>query len=86
MANIPVDTCVDILTTDWGGKGIIDSISVTLEGEGGFSLSSFPVKTSNAITKCRFKGYSNKKISWYLNNQAFLNISTKECKLPISFI
>ncbi len=62
--SIPIDTCVDILTTDWGGKGVISSISISIPS-GGTAVNSLPLSVSDAINKCKFGDTTaNKGISW----------------------
>ena len=56
-ANIPADTCVDLLETNWGDSGVFHAVFINdtlVDGP-------YPVATATAISSCKT---GNKKISF----------------------
>jgi len=52
-SNLPAETCVDLLQTDWGKEGVFYGINLAIENNGyRFDNGTYPVSLQTAITAC----------------------------------
>jgi len=61
---MPVDTCVDILQTDWGKEGVFMGVDM---GSSTFRLAdgTYPLDSSQAISKCKSLTSANDIEIWF---------------------
>jgi len=62
--NIPAEACVDILTADYGEKGVFEGFNFN-DNVFGYVNNRYPITMTKAISLCEG---GNKKIIWYFKN------------------
>jgi prepilin-type N-terminal cleavage/methylation domain-containing protein len=60
---LPAETCVDLITTDWGHNGVFWGIRMSGNGNNAtffkWNDDTYPVETADAITECKEGDYSS---------------------------
>jgi len=64
-SNIPAESCVDILTADWGGKSVFIGFLIDQTVELSYNSGKYPMTTQQAISACNG---GNKKMQWWFTN------------------